>query len=161
LRLDCHVILLLVLSCFQETQKATIIPTIANVTEIPSTQRTTPVVCPWRASVAVFTMGGLSFESVRPLDAIIAIHHRSRLTTFVSQGLCRANLSAAGCNRVTGWRPVSQSSTVRVPADLLIKFSGILFKLRRCRIAVEDNGEAAAARGPARRGFPANFRSLP
>ena len=37
-----------------------IIATMASVREIPSTHRTTPVVRPCRASVAVLTTGGLS-----------------------------------------------------------------------------------------------------
>ena len=43
-----------------ETTNATIMATIASVREIPSTQRTTPVVRPCRASVAVLTGGGRS-----------------------------------------------------------------------------------------------------
>jgi hypothetical protein len=44
----------------QETKNAMIIATMASVREIPSTQRTTPVVRPCRALVAVLKMGGLS-----------------------------------------------------------------------------------------------------
>jgi hypothetical protein len=50
-----------------ETMNATIMATIASVREIPSTQRTTPVVRPWRASVAVFTAGGRSDIAAIPL----------------------------------------------------------------------------------------------
>ena len=50
-----------------ETMNATIIATIASVREMPNTQRTTPVVRPCRASVAVFTGGRPSDNAVIPL----------------------------------------------------------------------------------------------
>jgi hypothetical protein len=50
-----------------ETTNATIMATIASVREIPSTQRTTPVVRPCRTSVAVFTGGGRSDIAAIPL----------------------------------------------------------------------------------------------
>jgi hypothetical protein len=50
-----------------ETMNATIMATIASVREMPSTQRTTPVVRPCRASVAVFTVGRPSDIAAIPL----------------------------------------------------------------------------------------------
>ena len=48
-------------------RRTPIMATIASVREIPSTQRTTPVVRPCRASVAVFTVGRPSDIAAIPL----------------------------------------------------------------------------------------------
>ena len=94
-----------------ETMNATIMAMIASVREIPSTQRTTPVVRPCRTSVAVFTGGS------RPDIARYSSAAMSASPLSASFRLCRCRGDSVSTTSSVGrtcafrrWPPIAMPS---------------------------------------------------